>query len=260
MSPEDYAEMTTDRRLPLFAGYAKQLGLGRMLGDIAAGSRPDLSLLAMDKEQRRRLGEELVAIAAALLTRPAGPDALSLFDDPDPDVREAAAIFASGLDADLVEATRKGVSAGCSAKEVIAGRQRVRQPPPAQPTLQEMSDEALLARFQDAGERVTACRFIDWVHDKQDTETRNRILGELIDIRAEAEQRGMLARFAPFLDSPDPHIRFQAALACRHVAPDKAIATLEALKADRDPQVRAPAGWTLSRWRGKYAASTGGEA
>jgi HEAT repeat protein len=259
MSPEDYAEMSADRLPPLFAGAAKQLGLGRIFTDISAGSPPDPSLLAMDKEQRRRLTQELLAIAAALLTRPAGPGALSLFDDPDPDVRMAAATFVSRLDANLAEATLKGVLTGCSAKEVIAGRQRVHQKPPAQPPLQSMSDEALLARFQDAGERVTACRFIDWVHDQQDTETRNRILGELIDIRVEAEQRGMLARFAPFLDSPDPHIRFQAAIACRYVAPDKAVATLEALKADGDPQVRAPAGWTLSRWRGKYAASTGSE-
>jgi HEAT repeat protein len=260
MSPEDYAEMTTDRLLPLFAGATKQLGFGRIFGGISAGSIPDLSLLAMDKEQRRQLSAELLAIVAALLTRRAGPDALSLFDDPDPDVRMAAALFASGLDADLAEATRKGVSANCSAKEVIAGRQRVRQGPPAQPTLQEMSDEELLARFQDAGERVTLCEFIDWVHDERETKTRNGILGELIEIRAEAARRGMLARFAPFLDSPDPHIRFQAALACRYVAPDKAVATLEALKADRDPQVRAPAGWALSRWRGKSAPSTGGEA
>jgi hypothetical protein len=260
MSPEDYAEMSTERLRPLFAGAAKQLGLGRTFACISAGSLPDPGLVAMEKQQRRQLSEELLAIAVALMARPPGPEALSLFDDPDPDVRMAAATFVSCLDANLAEATRKGVLSGCSAKEAIAGRQRVRQPPPAQPTLQEMSDEALLARFQDAGERVTACRFIDWVHDEQDTKTRNRILGELIDMRAEAEQRGMLARFAPFPDSPDPHIRFQAAIACRYVAPDKAIATLEALKADRDPQVRAPAGWTLSRWRGKYAAPAGGEA
>jgi hypothetical protein len=260
MSPEDYAEMSTERLRPLFAGAAKQLGLGRIFACISGASPPDPGLVAMEKQQRRQLSEELLAIAVALMARPPGPEALSLFDDPDPDVRMAAATYASDLDEALAEATRKGILAGCSAKEVIAGRQRVRQPPPAQPTLQEMSDEALLARFQDAGERVTECRFIDWVHDKQDTKTRNRILGELIDIRAEAERRGMLARFAPFLDSPDPHIRFQAAIACRYVAPDKAIATLEALKVDRDPQVRAPAGWTLSRWRGKYAASTGGEA
>jgi hypothetical protein len=260
MSPEDYAEMSTERLLPLFASTAKQLGLGRIFACISGALPPDPGLVAMEKQQRRQLSDELLAIAVALMTRPPGPDALSLFDDPDSDVRMAAATYASDLDEDLAEATRKGVLAGCSAKEVIAGRQRVRQPPPAHPTLLEMSDDALLARFQDAGERVTACRFIDWVHDEQDTETRNRILGELIDIRAEAEQRGMLARFAPFLDSPHPHIRFQAALACRYVAPDKAIATLEALKADRDPQVRAPAGWTLSRWRGKYAAPTGGEA
>jgi len=47
-------EMTTDRLLPLFAGATKQLGFGRIFGGISAGSIPDLSLLAMDKEQRRQ--------------------------------------------------------------------------------------------------------------------------------------------------------------------------------------------------------------
>jgi len=260
MTPEDYAEMGTERLLQLFADAAKKLGLGRIFACISGASPPDPGLVAMEKQQRRRLSEELLAIAVTLVARPPGPEAPSLFDDPDPDVRMAAATYASDLDEALAETTRKGVLTGCSATEVIAGRQRVWQPSPAQPSLQEMSDEALLARFQDAGERVTACRFIDWVHDAQDTKTRNRILGELIDIRAEAEQRGMLARFAPFLDSSDPNVRFQAAIACRYVAPERSVATLEALKADRDPQIRAPAGWTLSRWRGKYAAPADGEA
>jgi hypothetical protein len=254
MNPEDYAEMSVDQLLPTFASYAKQLGFGRTFGGISGASPPDFSLLAMTSEQRRRLGEKLVAIGAALATRRSDPDALALFDDPDPDVRMAAAIFASGLDENLAEAASKGVTVGCSAREVIAVRQRVRRTPPARPSLQEMSDDALLARFQDAGERVTACRFIDWVHNEQDTDTRNRILGELIDIRAEAKRREMLARFIPFLDSPDPHIRYQAAIACRHVAPNEAVATLEALTADANPQVRAPAGWTLRRWRAERGA------
>ena len=157
MSPEDYAEMTTDRLLPLFAGYAKRLGLGRILGGISAGSSPDLSLLAMDKEQRQRLGEELVAIVAALLTRPAGPDALSLFDDPDPDVRRRRR--SSPATSTPIWLKRPGRGSRPAVRRRSDRGAPTRPPePPAQPTLQAMSDEALLARFQDAGERVTACR------------------------------------------------------------------------------------------------------
>ena len=115
-----------------------------------------------------------------------------------------------------------------------------------------MSDEALLARFQDAGERLTACEFIDWVHDDRDMDTRNDIIGELIAIRADAKRRAVLARLVPFLDSPDPSIRHHAAIACLDFAPDKAVAALEGLETDDDPQVRAAAGWTLDRWRAEH--------
>ena len=173
------------------------------------------------------------------------PEAIALLQDEDPDVRMTAAMYLREFAPDLAMATWEGVMAGCSASEVIAARQRARTPPPRRPTLQEMSDEALLARFQDAGERLTAFRFVDWVNDKLDMDRRNAVIGELTAIGVETKRRGMLARFVPFLDSPDPAIRHHAASACLRIAPEKAVATLEALEADGDPDTRAAAGWTL---------------
>jgi hypothetical protein len=248
MSPEQYAERSTDRLLPLFVDYAKRLGLGRVFRAMGGVAPLDASI-AVEPQEGKRLAAELLAIAVALGVRPTTPAVAALLRDDDPDVRMAAATFFNEIDPQLAEATRKGVMTGCSADEVIAMRERVRTPPPPHPTLQEMSDEALLARFEDAGERLVGCRFIDWVHEKRDMDTRNAILGELIAIKMEMKRRGMLARLAPFLDSAEPEIRLQAATGCLRVAPEKAVATLEALEAGPRGEVCAAAGWALDRWR-----------
>jgi len=160
MSPEQYAERSTDRLLPLFVDYAKRLGLGRVFRAMGGVAPLDASI-AVEPQEGKRLAAELLAIAVALGVRPTTPAVAALLRDDDPDVRMAAATFFNEIDPQLAEATRKGVMTGCSADEVIAMRERVRTPPPPLPTLQEMSDEALLARFEDAGERLVGCRFID---------------------------------------------------------------------------------------------------
>ncbi|MGA2492912.1 MAG: HEAT repeat domain-containing protein [Roseiarcus sp.] len=260
LSPEQYMEMSSERLLSRFVEYAKQLGLGRAMRAIGGGPPVDGRIALQSPDKGKLVSDELLAVAAALRMRPMGPAILALYDDPDPDVRMCSATYFGDVDPKLAEATRTGVRSGRSARDVTAARQRVRQPPPPRPTLPEMSDEALLARFQDAGERLTACEFIDWVHDKRDMDTRNAIIGELIAIRADAKRRALLARLVPFLDSPDPSIRHHAAIACLDFAPDKAVAALEGLETDDDPQVRAAVGWTLDRWRAEHTAPTGGAA
>jgi hypothetical protein len=259
LSPEQYMEMSSERLLSRFVEYAKQLGLGRAMRAIGGGPPVDGPIALQSPDKGKPVSDELLAVSTALRMRPMGSEILALYDDPDPDVRMCGATYFGDVDPKLAEATRTGVRSGCSASDVTAARLRVRQSPPSRPTLQEMSDEALLTRFQDAGERLTACQFIDWVHDDRDMETRNAIVGELIAIRLEAKRRALLARLVPFLDSPDPSTRHHAAIACLGFATDKAVATLEGLEADADPQVRAAAGWTLNRWRAKHDASTGSE-
>jgi len=248
MSPEDFAEMSTEQLLPHFVECAKQLALGRLyraVGRVEPLDRPAVS----GTPEGKQLAAELRAMAAAFRARPLTPEVSALLRDENPDIRMTAAMYLREIDPVLAEATWEGVMAGCSGGEVIAARQRARTPPPGRPTLQEMSDEALLARFQDAGERLTAFRFVDWANDKRDMNRRNAVIGELTAIGVETKRRGMLARLVQFLDSPDPAIRHHAASACLRIAPEKAVATLEALEANGDGDTRAAAGWTLDRWR-----------
>jgi hypothetical protein len=79
--------------------------------------------------------------------------------------------------------------------------------------------------------------------------TRNAIIRELTDIGREIKRRDMLARLLPFLDDVDASARFTAAEGCLRIAPEKAVATLEALADEADADTRAAAGWALQRWR-----------
>ena len=247
MSANDYAAMTTEQLLTQFVACAKQLGLGRLHRAVGGGAPVDSPVLGTPEGDR--LTAELRAMAAASRGRPMAQEATALLQDDDPDVRVTASVYLREFAPELALATWEGGLAGCSGSEVIAARQRARTPPPRRPTLQEMSDEALLARFQDAGERLTAFRFFDWANDKRDMNRRNAVIGELTAIGVETKRRGMLERLVPFLDSHDPAIRHHAASACLRIAPEKAVATLEALEANGDADTRAAAGWTLSRWR-----------
>ena len=76
-----------------------------------------------------------------------------------------------------------------------------------------MDDDALMARFGDAAERLTACRFIDWRDETSDHDVRNAIIVEQTEIGKEIRRRGMLARLLPFLDGADPSARLSPALA-----------------------------------------------
>jgi hypothetical protein len=112
-----------------------------------------------------------------------------------------------------------------------------------------MADDALIARFEDAAERLTGCRFIDWRDDEKDAEARNAIIVEQTEIGAEIRRRGMLARLLPFLDDADPSARLFAALGCLRIAAAKATATLADIGADGDLDDRAVALDNLERWR-----------
>ena len=150
---------------------------------------------------------------------------------------------------ELGEAAWHGVMAKCSTREAMARGERARTPPPARPTLAEMDDDALMARFEDAAERLTACRFIDWRDDAKDAASRHAIIVEQTEIGAEIRRRGMLAWLLPFLDSAEPSARLFAALGCLSVAAAKAVVTLEEIGACGDLDDRAVALDNLERWR-----------
>ena len=251
MSPEDYAQMPTERLLLLFAETAYESGVGRVFQ--SGGGAPPEAVLPTEEETKRGFAKN-AAIAGALSLKATASEIEPLFDSEDPDIRICAAALLSEFAPALSEAAWHGVMAKCSTREALAQGVRARTPPPARPTLQEMNDDALIARFEDAAERLTACRFIDWRDDENDTDVRNAIIVEQTQIGAEIRRRGMLARLLPFLDGAEPSARLFAALGCLRIAAAKAAATLAEIGVDGNLDDRTVALDNLERWRKRPGA------
>jgi hypothetical protein len=256
MSPEDYVQMPTERLLRLFAESANESGVGRVF-QYGGGAPPDAFLPT--REETNRGFAENAAIAGALSCKATTLEIEPLFDSDDPDIRICAAALLSGFAPALSEAAWRGVMAKCSTREALARGERARALPPARPTLAEMDDDALMARFEDAAERLTACRFIDWRDDERDAEVRNAIIVEQTEIGAEIRRRGMLARLLPYLDGADPSARLFAALGCLRIAAAKAAATLEEIGVNGSLDDRAVALENLERWRNRPCAAPSGD-
>jgi hypothetical protein len=246
MTSEDYVQMPTERLLRLFAETANESGVGRVF---QYGGGPPPEAVLPTREQTQRGFARNAAIAGALSGKATAPEIEPLFDSDDPDIRICAAALLSEFAPALSEAAWRGVMAKCSTREALAHGARARTPPPARPTLAEMDDDALMARFEDAAERLTACRFIDWRDDEKDADVRNAIIVEQSEIGAEIRRRGMLARLLPFLDDAEPSVRLFAALGCLRIAAAKAAATLEEIGANGYIDDRAVALDNLQRWR-----------
>ena len=246
MGLEDYAQLPTDQLLRLFAESANQSGVGRVFQ--YGGGAPANAFLPTREETNRSFARN-AAIAGALSGKATSREVEPLFDSDDPDIRICAAALLSEFAPALSEAAWHGVMAKCSTREALARGERARTLPPNSPGLAEMDDDALMARFEDASERLTACRFIDWRDDEKDAEIRNAIIAEQTEIGAEIRRRGMLARLLPFLDSAEPSARLFAALGCLRIAAARAVAALEAIGADGDLDDRAVALGNLQRWR-----------
>jgi len=245
VSANDYAATPTDRLLRLFAETAQRTGLGRAVqpgGAAHEGSVPT-------KAEKKLAFATSAAIAEALRGKATKRDVEPLFDSSDPDIRLCAAMLLSDFAPELAEAAQQGVIANRPTGEIVASKRRARTPPPSRPTLAEMGDDELLARFEDAAERQTACRFLDWTHDEQDMATRNAIIEDLARILGEMKRRGALAKLLPFLNSTTPIARFRAAQGCLRIAPERAVATLEAIAATGSLDDRIAAANSLDRWR-----------
>jgi hypothetical protein len=245
MGPQDYAQMPTERLLLLFAETANASGVGRVFQSGAAS--PDANLPT--REETKRGFAKNAAIAGALSLKATAPEIEPLFDSEDPDIRICAAALLSAFAPELSEAAWRGVMANRSTREALAFAARARTSPPARPTLAEMDDDGLIARFEDAAERLTACRFIDWRDDEGDKDVRNAIIVEQTQIGVEIRKRGMLARLLPFLDGAEPSARLFAALGCLRIAAAKAVATLEEIGDAGSLDDRAVALDNLDRWR-----------
>jgi hypothetical protein len=63
-------------------------------------------------------------------------------------------------------AATKAAFAMSPTREVLASRRRARRRPPERPTLAEITDDQLLARFEDAALRESGTRFLDDLETK----------------------------------------------------------------------------------------------
>ena len=111
-----------------------------------------------------------------------------------------------------------------------------------------LSDEELVQRYIDAGIRrheVTKLFYegIDYV------EPFSALTKEIGAIFGELRSRNAEALLLPLLDHENPGVRLAAASQCLPLAPERAIAVLEAIKAMRNHVEEKNAWGTLYSWR-----------
>ena len=151
------------------------------------------------------------------------------------------------VDPEWAYATLEGVMCSLPTREVLDLIQRAYE----EPAFEDMTDDVLVARFEDAATREYATRFLDVVDDEDDVGTWNRILEEVWEIMRALKARDRLDRLTPLLDSPNPTVRREAAIGCLRVDESRAVQVLESLGASGRDDDKYPARATLGDWRAK---------
>jgi HEAT repeat protein len=238
MSADAYAQMSVDQLIDEFVRLAQALGSVWTFWAKIPENTPERQ--AMD-QQLRAIGAELCARKPIEKLRP-------LFDHENVDVRFYAAMRFLPVDPDWAIAAISAHTADLSTKDVIALGARAKKRPPARPTVRDMSTDQLVARFEDAGVRRYATRFLGGEFEPFDVELNNRIAKETREIVDELKARDALSRLLPLLDHPNISVRRTAATYAISVAPDRTLPVLESVSASRD-SIEAPrASATLDRW------------
>jgi hypothetical protein len=242
MSAEDLAHLGTDELIQRFVTTAK--------------ATPTIYSNNLTPESAKRTPERLArvaqmrALATELLKRNPIDDFRRLFEADDPDVRGWAGWQFLLADPEWASATLSGLCVGLTTRETLDLTRRARQRPPRHPAIKDMSDDALVERFEDAATREYATHFIDYASDRRDMAILNRIMDEVWAVIQELKARGAAARLLPFLDHRFNTVRREAADACLSVEPDRAQAVLEAIVAGSDLWESSHAATTLDKWRG----------
>lgn len=250
MTADKYAALSTQRLLALFVEAAKRTGAGSglfgLLDDVAASVPPEN---APPISAPPEAVAEVQALGAVLRARKPIAQIRRLFEDGDRDVRACAAGQFGSIDPDWAAATWNGLFANLPTRDVLALIARARQPPPARPTLKEMSEDGLVARFEDAATREYATQLLDCEDEPEDMATHNRIAGEVVDVMRELKSRGALANLLPLLASSNMTVRHRAAQGCLRLAEKKAVAALDSVVVSGNFDDRLAAGDTLEHWR-----------
>jgi HEAT repeat protein len=251
MKLEPYAAMTTERLVELFADAAKRTGLvSELLTTLDSAKAGVVPPAPMPMPDRVQAATELVAIAEALHARGSPAEAKRLFEVDDPAVRVSAALYLCDIDPETASAAISAAYARLPTREVLDLRRRALQVTPPESTLKEMSDDALVARFEDAATREYATRFLERDEDSPgDMTERNRIVSEVWKAMIELKARGALGRLVPLLTSPNITVRREAATACLYVAEQASIAVLEEVAVSGKYHDSVHAEDALDSWR-----------
>jgi HEAT repeat protein len=226
MSPRNPADTTVPELIDEFRQLADLLG-----NPFQFDVRP---------ERYRRTPERASLVARMNALTPemrlrASADALrALMEDSDNDIRAWAAMRFGAIDPDLSDAATAGICERMSTRQAQRLTEYARTPPPARPTLTEMSLAELVTRFSDACLREYWTRYCGEDTQPLDVELRNKIVGEVRQIVAELRRRGACDRLLPLLESPNITERAESARATFEVAPERAFKTLEEVAASKD--------------------------
>jgi hypothetical protein len=256
MTDRDYALLPTSRLLEMFRDSARLYRLGQVFA-AAAERRQALTPPPSAEEptnsevedEVKRASTDLFSIALALVIHDVESAIESLYRDDDPNVRFASGLFLNGYNEEIASAARQSVFSLLTTDEVLARRKRAREIPPVEPALHELTDEALVARFEDAALHQSAAGLLDWVSKPEDLEARNRWLDATGLAIQELGARHLLARLEPYLKSPDLSVRYRAAQGCLPICEAKAKAALESVVAVKNRNESISAGYVLDSWR-----------
>ncbi len=239
MSAEIYVLMSVDQLIDEFVRLAKSLSSLWTFWFKTPKKTP----------AREEMNQELKAISAELRARKPIEKLRPLFDHENVDVRFHAVWAFMAIDPDWALATISAHKEDLATKDVIALRSRAKKRPPARPTLKEMSTDQLAARFEDAGIRRYATRFLGGEFEPYDVKRRNAIIDEIRGIADELESRHALPILLPFLDHQNITVRNVTAIYCLDVAPERALPMLQTIAAGRDKVEATSASWAIDRWR-----------
>lgn len=243
----DYQGIETAKLIAMFVEGAKDIPT--IFPELPEAYFSGLSAKVRPSPERSAKIDKLTTIAAALLARKPIAEARRLMDDDNLDVRGWATGMLRPLDPEWSAASQSGLFARLKTREVLAQRAFALQKPPFGPPIDTLSDDELVARFQDLGEREEATQFLDCVGNPKDMDIRNEIVGQTLDAMRALKARGLLPRLLPLFDIDKVAVRYEAALACMRIAPEKSIAVLEAIVASRNPEYSALAQDALNHWR-----------
>lgn len=242
MSADSASPMSVEALIAEFVRLAKELGTAYTM----------LPQFPEPTPERTAKRQELAVVAAQLTKRRPIARIRALFDHESKDVRAYAAGQFLDIDEDWAVATLFALNENMSTRQMMAICDHARRPPPARPTLQEMTIEQLAARFEDAGMRRHATRFCGDGGAPFDVELSNQIVGEIAAIVAELRSRGAMEALFPLLGHSSIAVRTDAGRVCLSTAPDIALPVLQAIAAGHDGIERDNASYSIDFWRGKF--------